>query len=104
MSGEQTEPKTGGPVSGTASTTPDPVEAKPKQFIGTVEVSAAMARARLLEIEEEVIRLLSADPRATISVRVEISAEFPDGAADGLRRAVSENATALKFRLATWEE
>jgi hypothetical protein len=34
---------------------------------------------------------------------VEISAEFPDGAGDGVRRAVSENARSLGLKSADWE-
>ena len=74
-----------------------------KSFIGSVEVKPEMAKLRMTEIANEVISVLVGDPRATITVRVEISAEFPGGVADHVRRAVSENATALKFKLATWE-
>jgi len=34
---------------------------------------------------------------------VEISADFPDGATDQVKRAVSENAKSLKFGSAEWE-
>jgi predicted AAA+ superfamily ATPase len=75
-----------------------------KTFIGMVEVNAASAKLKMVEIADEVISALVADPKATVSVRIEINAEFPEGAADGVRRAVSENASALKFKLKEWEE
>ena len=34
---------------------------------------------------------------------VEISAEFPEGASDQIKRAVSENTTSLNFDTKTWE-
>jgi hypothetical protein len=81
-----------------------PSSPKMKSFHGTVEVTAATARARLLQIAEEVISQLVSDPMAKVSVNVEISAEFPQGAAEQVRRAVSENATNLKFKVSEWEK
>lgn len=83
---------------------PNPPTTKAKTFIGMVEVNAASAKLKMVEIADEVISALVADPKATVTVRIEINAEFPEGAADGLRRAVLENATALKFKLKEWEE
>jgi hypothetical protein len=57
----------------------------------------------LVTIAEDVIALLAADPNATIRVTVEISAEFPGGASEHTRRAVSENASSLGFKTKTWE-
>jgi hypothetical protein len=89
----------GAPVSPVAPSCP-----KLKSFHGTVEVNAATARARLLQIAEEVISQLVSDPMAKVTVNVEISAEFPQGAAEQVRRAVSENATNLKFKVSEWEK
>jgi predicted AAA+ superfamily ATPase len=89
----------GAPVSPVAPSSP-----KMKSFHGTVEVNAATARARLLQIAEEVISQLVSDPMAKVTVNVEISAEFPQGAAEQVRRAVSENATNLKFKVSEWEK
>ena len=63
-----------------------------------------MAKARLLQIADEVLSHLVSDPMAKVTVTVEISAEFPQGAAEQVRRAVSENATSLKFKLSEWEK
>ena len=53
--------------------------AQPKAhtFIGTVEVNAATAKMRLVEIAEEIISVLASDPQATVKVTVEINADFP---------------------------
>ena len=76
---------------------------KSKTFIGTAEVSAATARIRLLEIAEEIISVLASDPTAKIQISVEISADFPEGVSDQIKRAVSENAANLKFKNKAWE-
>ncbi|MEY5026161.1 MAG: hypothetical protein RLZZ244_1689, partial [Verrucomicrobiota bacterium] len=76
---------------------------KMKSFHGSVEVNAATAKARLLQIAEEVISVLTSDPMAKVTVNLEISADFPSGAAEQVRRAVSENATNLKFKVSEWE-
>jgi len=40
---------------------------------------------------------------ADLKVTVEISAEFPNGATDQTKRAVTENAGALGFKSKSWE-
>jgi hypothetical protein len=54
-------------------------------------------------VAEEIISVLAADPNAEIEITLEISAEFPTGASDQIKRAVSENATALGFKTKVWE-
>lgn len=76
---------------------------RPHSFHGTVEVSAATAKMRLVQVADEIISVLVSDPNATVKVVVEISAEFPDGAKDGVKRAVSENARSLGLKSADWE-
>jgi hypothetical protein len=58
---------------------------------------------KLVDIADEVIALLAADPNATVKVTLEVSAEFPAGASDQTKRAVSENATSLGFKNRRWE-
>ena len=58
---------------------------------------------RLVQIAEEIIAIIAADPNAEIKVRIEIDANFANGAADQTRRAVSENAKTLGFNTAEWE-
>jgi predicted AAA+ superfamily ATPase len=43
------------------------------------------------------------DPNASVRVVVEISAEFPDGVSDTVKRAVSENAKSLGLKAPDWE-
>lgn len=99
-------PATPGAGCVTPSVTPTPapvVVPKSKTFIGTVDVNAATARMRLVEIAEEIISVLAGDSLATVKVSVEISADYPEGVSDQIKRAVSENAMNLGFRNKTWE-
>jgi hypothetical protein len=57
----------------------------------------------LVQVAEEIIKHLTDDPNATLNITLEINAEFPSGASDQVRRAVSENATALGFKTKSWE-
>jgi hypothetical protein len=47
--------------------------------------------------------VLSSDPNASVKVVLEVSAEFPDGATDTVKRAVSENARSLGLKTSDWE-
>jgi uncharacterized protein len=60
-------------------------------------------KVRLVQIAEEIISVLASDPQASVKVTVEINADFPAGASDQVKRAVSENAMSLGFRNRTWE-
>lgn len=94
----------GGTMSpGLVTIAPTPAAAKPKTFYGSAEVPPATAKMRLVQIAEEIVAVLTSDPNATVRLVVEISAEFPDGAGDGVRRAVSENARSLGLKSADWE-
>jgi hypothetical protein len=88
----------------TSATTPSVAPTpKAKSFHGSVEVSPTLAKVQLLKIADEIISLLAADPNADVKVRLEISADFPAGAPDHVKRGVSENSGHLKFRNADWE-
>ena len=76
---------------------------KAKTFHGSADITPATAKLRLVQIAEEIIAVLANDPNAELKVTVEISAEFPAGASDQVKRAVSENATSLGFKNKTWE-
>jgi hypothetical protein len=89
------------PQAGATYVVDRPVPAR--TFIGTVDVNAATAKMRLVQIADEIISLLGSDPQAVVRVSVEISAEFPAGVADSVKRAVSENAGSLGFKHRTWE-
>jgi uncharacterized protein len=76
---------------------------KARSFIGTADVKASTAKMRLVQIAEEIIAVLTSDPQATVTVTLEISADFSGGVPDQIKRAVSENATSLGFKNKTWE-
>jgi len=80
-----------------------PVTAKAKSFHGNVTINATTAKMRLVQVAEEIIAALAADPLAEIKISVEIQANFPNGAQDQTKRAVSENAKTLGFNNAEWE-
>jgi predicted AAA+ superfamily ATPase len=82
---------------------PTPAAVRPKAFHGSATVPPAAAKMRLVQIAEEIIATLVADPNAEVKVRIEIEASFPNGAADQTKRAVSENAKTLGFSTAEWE-
>jgi hypothetical protein len=86
-------------VPGVGEGAPKPIT---RRFHGSVDVSAAMAKMKLVQISDELISLLASDPNASIKVTLEISAEFPSGAKDTVKRAVSENANALNFKSKEW--
>ena len=92
-----------GPEDGPILAPVSPASAKPKAFFGSAEVPPATAKMRLVQIAEEIVSVLTSDPNAAVRLVVEISAEFPDGANESLKRAVSENARSLGLKSADWE-
>ncbi len=104
-----TTSSTGGPEKGASgtdlfsTTSGAKPPARAKNFRGSVEVPATLAKSRLNTIAEEVIALLASDPNAAVRITLEIDAGFPDGASDAIRRGVSENATNLGFNAKDWE-
>jgi len=95
-------PEPGGGSTAKAPTVPIP-EARMRSFHGTADVPATTAKMRLVQVAEEIISVLLQDPSASIKVVVEISAEFPGGAPDSVKRAVSQNAEILGLKAADWE-
>lgn len=75
----------------------------PRAFYATAVVPPATAKMRLVEIAEEIVSVLASDPNATVRLSVEISADFPEGASESMKRAVSENARSLGISRADWE-
>lgn len=95
----QEVPTPGKPPGPSVTYTPAPA----KSFIGSASVSPSLAKMKLVQIAEEIISLLASDPNATVTVRIELEAQFPNGASDQTKRAVSENAKTLGFSTAEWE-
>jgi len=89
--------------SGPSKTTTPGVAPKPTAFHATAGVPVATAKMRLVQIAEEIVSVLNSDPNAAVRVVLEISADFPDGAKDTVKRAVSENAKSLGLKSADWE-
>lgn len=97
------QPGTSPSVSGGVTLPPVTHFSKPRAFHATAEISAATAKMRLVEIADEVVSVLASDPNASVRIVVEISAEFPDGASESMKRAVSENARSLGITKSDWE-
>jgi hypothetical protein len=81
----------------------DKLVPKPASFFGSLDITPATAKVRLLAVAEEIISILNTDPNATVKVTLEIAAEFPNGASDQIKRSVSENASHLGFKNKSWE-
>lgn len=103
--GGQNPDPDGGTTTGVGTGTKPPVlpTTKVRSFHGSVEVDAALAKSKLNSIAVDLIALLAADPNATVRVKVEIDADFPDGASENTKRSVSANAQHLGFKLNEWE-
>lgn len=76
---------------------------KPKTFHGSIQIKPSAAKMHLVQVAEEIISLLASDPNASLNITLEINADFPSGASDQIKRAVTENATSLGFKTKTWE-
>ena len=107
------EPVEGGASPGTEGGEPTPTsgekpeivvkEPRTTSFHGSVDIDSTIAKMKMAEVADEIIQLLTSDPNATLRVTLEISADFPDGATDQIKRAVSENANSLDFKSQNWE-
>ena len=82
---------------------PGPTLSKLHVFHGNVAINASTAKMRMVQVAEEIIAVLAADPSAEVKVAVEIQANFPSGASEQTKRAVTENARTLSFKNADWE-
>jgi len=76
---------------------------KAKSYQGTAEVTSSMAKSRLILLADELINVLVSDPNAVVKVTLEIAAEFPNGAPEHVKRAVSENGKSLGLKASDWE-
>jgi len=76
---------------------------KPSAFHGNIAINASTAKIRLVQVADEIIAVLAADPNAEVKVTLEIQVGFPSGASDQTKRAITENAKTLGFKNADWE-
>ena len=74
-----------------------------RHFHGSAEIPAASAKMKMALLASEIIEALTLDPNAKVTITVEIQAEFPNGAAEGIRRAVNENAAGAGLKTKEWE-
>lgn len=81
----------------------DPREIISRSFHCTAEIAPATAKMRLVQIADEIVSVLGSGPNASVKVVVEVSADFPGGVKDSVKRAVSENARFLGLKNADWE-
>jgi hypothetical protein len=87
----------------TSATGPTPPPLK-RRYYGSVEIDALRAVRDAGTIVQEVVQHLTALPRASVRLTLEIEAELPEGVPEQIVRTVSENASALKFRGSGFEE
>jgi predicted AAA+ superfamily ATPase len=76
---------------------PAPPVPRLKRFHGTVVLDTERVGRDAGRIAEEIISHLAVEAGSRVTVTLEIDAELPEGAADGLVRTVTENARTLKF-------
>ncbi len=70
---------------------------KAKRYHGSVQLDPTRAGRDAGQIAEEVISHLSGLTGSTVRLTLEIEADIPDGAPDGVVRIVTENSRTLKF-------
>lgn len=81
-----------------------PVAARPRRYHGVVELDPDRVGRDASRIADEIISHLSTLPSSRVHVTLEIQAEIPDGASEGVIRTVTENARTLKFSSQGFEE
>lgn len=96
-------PETPAPYPQSAGTSPVVAEPRPHAVYASIDVNASTAKMRLVQIAEEIVAILASDPNAALKITLEISAEFPNGVSDHIKRAVSENARSLGLKPPSWE-
>jgi len=97
--GQGTTDTGGSGSAGTGTATPT----KPRCFHGSIQIKPSAAKMHLVTVADEIIVILAGDPNASLNITLEINADFPSGASDQIKRAVSENASSLGFKTKAWE-
>jgi hypothetical protein len=92
--GGVTEPDTSGP---TPPQTPQP-DPLPRAFYGLVELSADRPARDMTKILEGIIEQITNVPGGTVTLRLEIDGEAPDGFDRNKQRTLLENAQVLGFK------
>ncbi|EGD53945.1 DUF499 domain-containing protein [Gordonia neofelifaecis] len=81
---------------GAATTRPVPRDAPKRRYFGSARLDADFPARDFGIIQQEILKHLSSTA-GRVEIRIEISADNPDGFDDSARRTVSENATTLGF-------
>ena len=68
------------------------------RYYGAVDIDALRAGRDAGTIMQEIVQHLTALPRASVRLTLDIAADLPEGVPEHVERTVSENAKALKFR------
>jgi hypothetical protein len=68
-----------------------------RRYFGSVELQAIRSGKHINAIIDEIITHLEGHDGATVRVRLDIEAEFPDGVPDHLRRIITENGNQLRI-------
>ena len=90
-------------TSSVPSLSPGPGPVVLKNFHSTAEIPAASSKVKLLTLADDIIAVLGLDPTAKVRITVEISAEFPNGVSDNIKRAINENANGAGLKTKEWE-
>ncbi len=81
-----------------------PTVKKYRRYHGTKKLDIQRVSRDANQVIDEVIRHMTEKYGVTVQVTIEISAEFPDGADDTMRRIISENSRQLSFDQSSFEE
>jgi uncharacterized protein len=97
--GEGTSSTGGMPGSGGEPASPG----LPKRFFGTVQLNPDRLGRDAGKIAEEILQHLTTLKGAKVEVKLDIQAEFPEGADESVQRIVIENANTLGFEVKGFE-
>ena len=78
-------------------------QASKKQFYGTIELDAILAKKQFADLVDEVVQQFTTRTGVKVKIAIEIQAESATGFDDGLQRAVKENCNVLKFKAAEFD-
>lgn len=69
-----------------------------RRYFGSVELDASRAGKHINDVINEIVEHMVRHPGATVRLKLDIEADFVDGATDHVRRTVNENSPALRVQ------
>lgn len=72
-------------------------------FFGVAELNPATATVDFIAIERDIIRRLTQDPHAVISISIEIRSDHPNGVPDVIRQKIEADADDAGMKRREWE-